>query len=616
MLRIAHALDAQLRAAMQRAFPDAAAAAEAAGKPLDPQLAPASKPEFGDFQANGALPLAKPLAQPPRQIAEAVVAELQADPAFTELCLEPQIAGPGFINLTLRPERLAAEVQARLGDQRLGVPTAAEESGEPPAPVVVDFSSPNIAKEMHVGHLRSTIIGDSLARVLEFRGHSVLRLNHVGDWGTQFGMLITHLKQVAPEALDTADAVDLGDLVAFYRQAKQRFDDDEAFQTASREEVVKLQGGDPLSLKAWGLLCDQSRREFQKIYDRLDIALSERGESFYNPYLEGVVKDLKAAGLLVIDAGAGCVFLEGVSGKDGQPLPLIVQKSDGGFNYATTDLAAIRYRFSAPPEGDGAGRVIYVTDAGQASHFAGVFQVARRAGWIPEGASVEHVPFGLVQGEDGKKLKTRAGDTVRLKDLLDEAVDRAEADLRRRLAEEGRQEDEAFIQQVATTVGLAAVKYADLSTNRITNYQFSFERMLALTGNTAPYLLYAVVRIAGIARKGGDLEGAGAAGQGSALQGLPSSVPLSFSEPQEWALVRELLKLDAVIAEVEEELLPNRLCSYLFELSQVFNRFYDQVPVLKAEEPARSSRLALCRLTADTLKLGLGLLGIPTLERM
>ena len=623
MLRIAQTLETQLRAAMERAFPEAAAAAEAAGTPLDPQLTAASKPEFGDFQANGALPLAKPLGQPPRAIATAIVAQLQADPAFAELCLEPQIAGPGFINLTLRPERLAAEVVARLADARLGVPSvaeAAEASVQAPAPVVVDFSSPNIAKEMHVGHLRSTIIGDSLARVLEFRGHPVLRLNHVGDWGTQFGMLITHLKQVAPEALTTADAVDLGDLVAFYRQAKARFDDDDAFQATSREEVVKLQGGDPVSLKAWGLLCDQSRREFQKIYDRLDIRLSERGESFYNPYLAGVVADLAATGLLVTDDGAQCVFLEGVSGKDGKPLPLIVQKSDGGFNYATTDLAAIRYRFGAAPDGDGARRVIYVTDAGQANHFAGVFQVARRAGWIPEGARLEHVPFGLVQGEDGKKLKTRAGDTVRLRDLLDEAVERCEADLRRRLEEEGRSEDEAFIAQVATTVGLAAVKYADLSQNRITNYQFSFDRMLALQGNTAPYLLYAVVRIAGIARKGGDLGDLGDLADGAdagAVRGAGlAPATLHFSEPQEWALVRELLKFDAVIAEVEEELLPNRLCTYLFELSQVFNRFYDQVPVLKAEEPARASRLALCRLTADTLRLGLGLLGIPTLERM
>jgi arginyl-tRNA synthetase len=616
MLRIAQTLNGQLLAAMERAFPAAAAAAQAAGQPLDPQLAPASKPEFGDFQANGALPLAKPLGQSPRAIATAIVAQLAEDPAFAELCAPPQIAGPGFINLTLRPERLAAEVQVRLGDARLGVPAVevtavkATAAGAPLAPVIVDFSSPNIAKEMHVGHLRSTIIGDALARVLEFRGHPVLRLNHVGDWGTQFGMLITHLKQVAPEALTTADAVDLGDLVAFYRQAKARFDADGAFQTTSREEVVKLQSGDPVSRRAWQLLCDQSRREFQKIYDRLDIRLAERGESFYNPYLEAVVADLDASGLLVTDDGARCVFLEGMSGKDGKPLPVIVQKSDGGFNYATTDLAAIRYRFGDVPQGDGARRVIYVTDAGQANHFAGVFQVARRADWIPQGASVEHVPFGLVQGEDGKKLKTRAGDTPRLRDLLDEAVERAEADLRRRLVEEERAEDEAFIQHAATTVGLAAVKYADLSQNRNTNYQFSFDRMLALQGNTAPYLLYAVVRIAGIARKGGDLE-AGAPGSSS-----EAGTPLTFTEHQEWALVRELLKFDAVIAEVEEELLPNRLCAYLFELSQVFNRFYDQVPVLKAEEPARSSRLALCRLTTDTLKLGLGLLGIPTLERM
>ncbi len=590
MLRIAQALDTQLREAMQRAFPEVDAL-------LDPQLAPASKPEFGDFQANGALPLAKPLKQAPRQIAGAIVEALQADPAFTALCLEPQIAGPGFINLTIRPECLAAEVSARLGDPRLGVPEVHNDSA-----VVVDFSSPNIAKEMHVGHLRSTIIGDSLARVLEFRGHRVLRLNHVGDWGTQFGMLITHLKQVAPETLNTADAVDLGDLVAFYREAKKRFDEDEAFQATSREEVVKLQGGDPVSLKAWGLLCDQSRREFQKIYDRLDIRLSERGESFYNPYLASVLSGLKEADLLVTDDGAECVFLEGVNGKDGKPLPVIVRKSDGGFNYATTDLAAIRYRFAGGSDGDGARRVIYVTDAGQANHFAGVFQVAKRANWIPENGRLEHVPFGLVQGEDGKKLKTRSGDTVRLRDLLDEAVERAEADLRRRLQEEERHEDEPFIRHVAGTVGLAAVKYADLSQNRITNYQFSFDRMLALQGNTAPYLLYAVVRIAGIARKGGDLE---------AEAGM-----LQFSEPQEWALVRELLKFDAVIAEVEEELLPNRLCSYLFELSQVFNRFYDQVPVLKAEGKSLSSRLALCRLTADTLKAGLGLLGIATLERM
>jgi arginyl-tRNA synthetase len=595
MLSVLQTLRHQLQGAMEQACPEAAAAAQAGGTPFDPQLGPASKPEFGDFQANGALPLAKPLGQAPRAIAAAVVEQLAADPAFAALCLPPQIAGPGFINLTLRPEVLAAEVRRRVGDPRLGVPSAEGAL----APVIVDFSSPNIAKEMHVGHLRSTIIGDALARVLEFRGHPVLRLNHVGDWGTQFGMLITHLKEVAPEALERADAVNLGDLVSFYRQAKTRFDSDPAFQATSREEVVKLQGGDPISLKAWGLLCEQSRREFQQIYNRLAIALTERGESFYNPHLPAVVRDLRGAGLLVEDAGAECVFLE-----EGKP-PVIVQKSDGGFNYATTDLAAIRYRFAPPPQGDGARRVIYVTDAGQANHFAAVFEVARRAGWVPEGGRLEHVPFGLVQGDDGKKLKTRSGDTVRLKDLLDEAVQRAEADLRARLAEEGRQEEEGFVQEVATAVGLGAVKYADLATNRITNYQFSFDRMLALQGNTAPYLLYAVVRLAGIVRRGGEA---------AAAEAVPD--PLVFSEPLEWALVRELLRFDAVILEVEEDLLPNRLCSYLFELSQSFNRFYDQVPVLKAEGAERGSRLALCRLCADTLKLGLGLLGIQTLNRM
>jgi len=624
MLSILHELNDRLQGALEQAFPAAAAAAAAEGSARDAQLGPASKPEFGDFQANGALALAKRLGMQPRVIATALVEKLEAAAGFSDLCERPQIAGPGFINLTIKPERLAAEVASRLQDPRLGVSSAAEEPGAQGgglAPVIVDFSSPNIAKEMHVGHLRSTIIGDSLARVLEFRGYQVLRLNHVGDWGTQFGMLITHLKQVAPEALSTADAVDLGDLVAFYRQAKQRFDSDEAFQSTAREEVVRLQGGDPVSLKAWHLLCAQSRREFQQLYDRLDISLNERGESFYNPLLAAVVADLQASGLLVSDGGAQCVFLEQSSAH--KLPPVIVQKSDGGFNYATTDLAAIRYRFAAPPAGDGARRVIYVTDAGQASHFAGVFQVARRAGWIPADGRLEHVPFGLVQGEDGKKLKTRSGDTVRLKDLLDEAVERSEADLRRRLREEGRNESEEFIQQVATTVGLAAVKYADLSQNRITNYQFSFARMLALQGNTAPYLLYALVRIAGIARKGGDggfigdggnTGDAGNTRDSNQITGLFSK--LQFHEPQEWALVRHLLGFDAVIAEVEEELLPNRLCSYLFELSQVFNRFYDQVPVLKAPPEARNSRLALCRLTADTLKLGLGLLGIPTLERM
>ena len=566
---------------------------------------PASKPEFGDFQINCALALAKEIKRPPRHIAQQIVDQLQKDNDFLKICNAPIIAGPGFINIAINSETLISEIYIRLNDKRLGVPLKefrTDKQKEKNNRVIVDFSSPNIAKEMHVGHLRSTIIGDSLSRVLEFCGYKVSRINHVGDWGTQFGMLITHLKEVVPEALHKQNVVEISDLVNFYRQAKKRFDEDQSFQNKSRNEVVNLQAGDPDSLAAWKLLCNQSRKEFQKIYDRLDIDLTERGESFYNKYLVDIINDLKNKNLLITDQGAQCIFLDGLVGKDGKPQPIIIQKSDGGFNYATTDLAAIRYRLNKPPQGDGACRLIYVTDAGQASHFFGVFQIAKLAQWIPTDCQVEHVPFGLVQGEDGKKLKTRSGETIRLVDLLDEAIQRAKEDLKDRLKIENRSENESFINRVSTTVGIAAIKYADLSQNRVSNYQFSFDKMLSLQGNTAPYLLYALVRIAGISRKGGDLN--------------VSSQNILFNEPQEWTLIRKLLQLDCVIVEVEKELLPNRLCGYLFELSQVFNRFYDQIPILKASEPSKTSRLALCSITADTLKLGMNLLGIPTLERM
>lgn len=558
----------------------------------DPLLVPTSNPKFGDFQSNVAMSLAKPLGQAPRAIAEQIVQHL----ALADMCEPPAIAGPGFINLTLKTSYLEDQLTRMQTDPRLGV-----EQTKNPQRVIVDFSSPNIAKEMHVGHLRSTIIGDCIARILEFEGHDVLRLNHVGDWGTQFGMLITYLREVAPEALTTADAIDLGDLVAFYKKAKQRFDEDAAFREASRLEVVKLQSGDEESRHAWQLLCDQSRREFQVIYDLLDIYVTERGESFYNPLLSGVVADLEKLGLLQEDQGAKCVFLEGFTNKEGKPLPLIVQKSDGGYNYATTDLAALRYRIQQ----DHANRIIYVTDAGQANHFAQVFQVARRAGWLPDEVDVVHVPFGLVQGEDGKKLKTRSGETVRLRDLLDEAVDRARADLEARIQEEGRQETPEFINHVAQVVGISAVKYADLSQNRTSNYIFSFDKMLALQGNTAPYMLYAYVRVQGISRKGQiDFEQLGAEAR------------IVLQEDSEFVLARHLLQLDEIVDQVGQDLFPNRLCQYLFELSQKFNQFYDRCPVLQAAEPFRTSRLALCDLTARTLKLGLSLLGIPTLERM
>ncbi|MBE9120692.1 arginine--tRNA ligase [Tychonema sp. LEGE 07199] len=579
----------QLKTRFEKAFTSAFGESYAG---TDPMLAAASNPNFGDFQCNAAMSLGKKLGKPPRDLASAIIENLD----IADICETPEIAGPGFINLKLKPAYLEAQVRAIAIDPRLGIsPT------KTPQRVAIDFSSPNIAKEMHVGHLRSTIIGDAIARTLEFQGHDVLRINHIGDWGTQFGMLIAYLREVHPEALTTADALDLGDLVAFYRQAKQRFDTDETFKETARQEVVKLQAGAEDTRRAWKLLCDQSRREFQVIYDLLDIKLTERGESFYNPLLPAVVEDLNKLGLLVESDGAKCVFVEGFTNKEGEPLPLIVQKTDGGYNYATTDLAAIRYRI----QNDSAKRIIYITDSGQANHFAQVFAVARKAGWIPEDVEIVHVPFGLVLGEDGKRLKTRSGDTVRLQDLLDEAIVRTRQDLEDRLKAEERQETEEFIANVSRTVGLSAVKYADLSQNRASNYVFSYDKMLALQGNTAPYMLYAYVRVQGIRRKG-EID----------FDNLDAGAKVILQSDAELVLAKHLLQFNEVINSVGGDLLPNRICQYLFELSQKFNQFFEQCPVLKAEEPLRTSRLMLCDLTARTLKLGLGLLGIQVLERM
>ncbi|WP_366944856.1 arginine--tRNA ligase, partial [Chamaesiphon sp. GL140_3_metabinner_50] len=559
---------------------------------VDPLLVLSSNPKFGDYQANMAMGLAKKLGQQPRAIAQSIVDNLDV----SEICELPQIAGAGFINFTVKPSYLATQLQAMQLDSRLGVAVT-----EKPQRVVVDFSSPNIAKEMHVGHLRSTILGDCIARVLEFRGHDVLRLNHVGDWGTQFGMLILYLREAYPQALTTADALDLGDLVVLYKRAKQRFDEDPQFQEAARQEVVKLQAKDPDTIKAWNLLCDQSRREFQVIYDRLKIELTERGESFYNPYLSSVVEDLRATGLLVESDGAQCVFLDGFTNREGDPLPLIVQKTDGGYNYATTDLAAVRYRIQT----DKADRIIYITDAGQADHFAQVFQVAKLAKWIPEHIEITHVPFGLVLGEGGKKIKTRSGKAIKLKDLLDEAIERFSNLLKTRLIDEERKETEEFIANSSEVIGLSSVKYADLSQNRTSNYVFSYDKMLLDKGNTAPYMMYAYARPQSIARKG-DID----------FNQLGDNAQIILAEEAELTLAKHLLQLGTIITEVERDLLPNRLCQYLFELSQKFNQFYDKHSVLQVEEPIKTSRLLLCDLTAKTLKLGLNLLGIPVLERM
>ena len=564
----------------------------------------ASKEEFGDYQCNICLVLSKIYKSNPREIAIAFIEALKENKKISNLCEDLEIAGPGFINIKLKNNVLIEEIKSNIKCPRAGVPLSHKNNSHSQKKVIVDFSSPNIAKEMHVGHLRSTIIGDSISKIFEFRGYIVLRLNHIGDWGTQFGMLITQLKDLYSSDLKEIDRIKISDLVEFYKASKKRFDNETEFQKRSREEVVQLQSGDKKSIEAWKLLCNQSRKEFDQIYKTLNIKIKERGESFYNPFLKSIIEDLNYKRILVEDQGAKCVFLDGMTNKEGNPLPLIIQKKDGGFNYATTDLAALRYRFNKEPYGDNAARIIYVTDHGQSNHFAGVFQVAKRANWIPKDCEVNHVPFGLVQGIDGKKLKTREGDTIKLKDLLSESVKRAKEDLLKRLENESRFENDDFILNTSKVIGIGAVKYADLSQNRITNYQFSFEKMLSLNGNTAPYLLYTLVRISGINRKNNMTEKA---------INLES---ISFSHDLEWKLIRKLLKFDEVIISIEKDLMPNRLCNYLFELCKTFNRFYDQVPILKGEIDTKISRLTLCALTEKTLKLSLELLGIETLERM
>lgn len=558
----------------------------------DPILVGTNNPKFGDYQANVAMSLAKPLKSNPRAIATQIAAHLDV----ADFCETPSIAGPGFINFKLKTEYLEAQLKAVHQSDRLGIARV-----HPPQKIMVDYPSPNIAKEMHVGHLRPAIIGECLARVIEFLGHDVLKISHIGDWGTPFGMLIAYLQEAYPDPQEAAEASTSGELATFYRQAKKRFDEDETFKENARQAVVKLQAGDPAVLEAWESVCQLSKRSYRKIYDLLNISkdIVDRGESFYNPYLSDVITDLDKAGLLVEDAGAQCVFLNGFTNKDGDPLPMIVQKSNGGYNYATTDLAAIRYRITQ----DQVDRIVYTTDAGQSNHFAQIFQVARRANWVPETVELSYAPFGLVLGEDGKRLKSRSGEAVPLKDLLDEAISRTRADIEKRLAEEGRTESVEFIQNAAEKVGIGAIKYADLSQNRVSDYTFSYDRMLDLKGNTAPYMMYAYVRVQGISRKG-DVD----------LSTLDAD--LTLTEESEFTLAKHLLDLDEVLEEVAKELLPNRLCQYLFELSQKFNQFYDRCTVLQAEEPLRTSRLILCDLTARSLKLGLSLLGIDVLERM
>ncbi len=564
--------------AIQKAFPEAATG-------VDPAMAAASDPKFGHYQCNAAMGLAKRLGRKPREVAMAIIDNMH----FEDICDAPEVAGPGFINFRLKPEFISAELRRRLRDERLGIVPVAT-----PQHVVIDFSSPNIAKELHVGHLRSTIIGDCIARTLEFLGHDVLRRNHVGDWGTQFGMLLAHLKDVCPEALHPGTQVDLGDLVEFYKASKNRFDEDADFKQRSRNEVVNLQSGDPEALTGWKTLCDQSRREFEYIYNQLNVCIDERGESFYNPLIPETLEELRNKGLVVENQGAQCIYPEGFKNKEGEPLPLIVQKRDGGFNYDTTDMTAIRYRVKE----ERADRIIYVTDVGQAQHFAMIFEAARMAGWIDH-VQVVHVPFGMVLGEDRKKFKTRSGDTVRLRDLLEEAVTRARVIVDEKnadLTEERKAE-------IAHTIGIGAVKYADLSQHRLSDYVFSFDKMLALNGNTAPYLIYAYVRIHSIARKGN-----------IAFETLAAEDVETLETEEEIDLGKSLLRFPEILQILERELLPNRLTDYLYELAQQFSRFYTNNRVLG--DPRELTRLALCDITARTLKCGLSLLGIGVIEEM
>jgi arginyl-tRNA synthetase len=564
----------RFRDALVRAFGDAYA-------DVDPVVRPAQHPRFGDYQANVAMGLAKRLGKNPREVARAIIERLEmagvSDP--------PEIAGPGFINLRLQDGYLAAEATGVAADERLGIEPAAQ-----PETVVVDYSGPNVAKEMHVGHLRSTVIGDALARTLEFLGHRVIRQNHLGDWGTQFGMLIEHLREAG-------GAADFDDLNELYRQAQGRFAAEPAFAERARRRVVALQSGDPETLALWRRLVDESKRHFDAIYRRLGATLGDgdfRPESFYNPMLPEVVAELEQKGLTRVSEGALCVFLPGFVREDGEPLPLIIRKSDGGYLYATTDLAALRYRVREL----GARRLIYVTDARQQQHFAMVFKTAERAGWLGGGVRAEHVPFGTILGEDGKPFRTRGGETVRLAELLDEAERRATAVV----AEKNPELDAATRAQVARTVGIGSIKYADLSSDRVKDYVFSWDRMLAMDGNTAPYLQYAYARIRSIFRKGGVARGGG---------------PIRIAHAAERTLVLRLLQMSGVLQAVAESLEPHRLCGHLYDIATTFSTFYESCPVLQAEDASqRQSRLALCDLTARTLARGLDLLGIEVVERM
>ncbi|EDH6254122.1 arginine--tRNA ligase [Salmonella enterica subsp. enterica serovar Amoutive] len=561
----------------------------AAGAPADcePQVRQSAKVQFGDYQANGMMAVAKKLGMAPRQLAEQVLTHLD----LSGIASKVEIAGPGFINIFLEPAFVAEQVQQALASDRLGVSQPTRQT------IVVDYSAPNVAKEMHVGHLRSTIIGDAAVRTLEFLGHHVIRANHVGDWGTQFGMLIAWLeKQQQENAGDMA----LADLEGFYRDAKKHYDEDEAFAERARNYVVKLQSGDTYFREMWRKLVDITMTQNQITYDRLNVTLTRddvMGESLYNPMLPGIVADLKAKGLAVESEGATVVFLDEFKNKEGDPMGVIIQKKDGGYLYTTTDIACAKYRYETLH----ADRVLYYIDSRQHQHLMQAWTIVRKAGYVPDSVPLEHHMFGMMLGKDGKPFKTRAGGTVKLADLLDEALERA----RRLVAEKNPDMPADELEKLANAVGIGAVKYADLSKNRTTDYIFDWDNMLAFEGNTAPYMQYAYTRVLSVFRKA-DID----------EQAL-ASAPVIISEDREAQLAARLLQFEETLTVVAREGTPHVMCAYLYDVAGLFSGFYEHCPILSAENDAvRNSRLKLAQLTAKTLKLGLDTLGIETVERM
>ncbi len=547
-------------------------------------LAQSSNDKFGHYQCNMAMKLSKPLGLNPRLIAQKIMDHVAKEEMIETL----EIAGPGFINITLAPQFIARKTEELL-KPHLGL-----EPPEKPERIIVEFSGPNIAKELHVGHLRSTIIGDCLARLFEFLGYDVLRLNHIGDWGTAFGMLIAYLKEEHPHILTGEGDTDLAHLVEWYKASKKRFDEDPAFKKKSQLEVVALQGGNQESLQAWRLICEISRRAYMEIYHLLDIKIVERGESFYNPLLPEIIKDLESRGILEVSDGAKCIFLEEFKNREGTPMPLMLQKSDGGYGYDTTDMAAMRHRVAE----EKVERIIIVTDAGQSTHFQLVHAAAVKAGYLdPKKVRFDHVPFGLVLGADGKKFRTRAGEVEKLIDLIYTAVEKAQEIMRERNPQMDAEERD----RIAAALGIGAIKYADLSCHRASDYTFSYERMLRFEGNTAAFLMYAYVRIAGIKRK-----------IGVEISSIKENIKLEH--PSEIALGMHLVQFVEALEQVAEDLLPNRLTDYLFTLAEKFNAFYRDCQV--GGVPEQNSRLLLAEAAARTLKQGLQLLGVETVEKM